>query len=89
MLDQFFSSQHTFYIHTNQELSNLNTCNLLKFIYALPSFEIVAEVSKISDMQSNEVDLNMAYQAERSYYIKIQKLNIDRKLNIFYTNIMD
>ena len=62
---------------------------MLKFLNALTSFEIVAEVSKFSDMQSNEVDLNMAYQADRSYYkVKdIQKLNLDRNLNIFHTNI--
>ena len=29
---------------TNLELSNLNSCNSLKFLNALPSFEIVAEV---------------------------------------------
>ena len=40
---------------TTLELSNLNTCNSLKFLNALPSFEIVAEVSKFSDMQSSEV----------------------------------
>ena len=90
VLDQFFSSHHTFYImYTNLELLNLNTCNSLKFLNVLPSFEKVAEVSKFSDMQSNEVDLNMAYQADRSYYkVKdIQKQNLDRNLNIFHTNI--
>ena len=40
-------------------------------------------------MQSNEVNLNMAYQADCSYYkVKdIQKLNLDRNLNIFHTDI--
>ena len=40
-------------------------------------------------MTTNEVDLNIAYQADCSYYqVKdIQKLNIDRNLNIFHTNI--
>ena len=74
---------------TNLELSNLNTCNSLKLLNALPSFEIVAEVSAISEMQANEVNLNMAFQADCSYYNVqgIQKLKIDRNLNIFHTNI--
>ena len=73
---------------TNLELSNLNTFNFLKFLNALPS-EIVAEVSKFSDMKSHEVDPNMAYQADCLYYkVKdIQKLNLDRNLNIFHTNV--
>ena len=53
---------------TNLELSNLNTYNSLKFRNVLPSFEIVAELSKFSDMQSNEVHLNMVYLADCSYY---------------------
>ena len=74
---------------TNLELSYLNTCNSLKLLNALPSFEIVAEVSAISEMQANEVDLNMVFQADCSYYKVqgIQKLKIDRNLNIFHTNI--
>ena len=44
---------------TNVESSNLYTCNSLKLLNALPSFDIITEVSKFSDMKSNEVDLNM------------------------------
>ena len=44
-------------------------------MHYIPSFEIFAEVSKYSDMQSNEVDLNMYYQVEIC------------NLNIFHTNI--
>ena len=74
---------------TNLELSNLYTCNSLKLLNALPSFEIVAEVSAISEMQANDVDLNMAYHADYAYYKvkEIQNLKLDRNLNIFHTNI--
>ena len=39
-------------------------------------------------MKSNEVDLNMAYQADCTYYeVKdIQKLKLNRSLNIFHSN---
>ena len=62
---------------------------MLKLLNALPSFEIVAEVSAISKMQANDVDLNMAYQADCSCHKvkEIQKLKLDRNLNIFHTNI--
>ena len=71
---------------TNLELSNLYTCNSLKLLNALPSFEIITEVSKFTDMNSKEVDLNMVYQAACSYYevTDIQKLKLDRSLNIFH-----
>ena len=74
---------------TDLELSNLYTCNSLKFLNALPSFEVLSEVSKFSDMSSNEVDLNMAYQADCSYHTveDIKKLKVERNLNIFHTNI--
>ena len=40
-------------------------------------------------MSSNEVDLNMAYQADCSYHTveDIKKLKVERNLNIFHTNI--
>ena len=48
------------------ELSNTNEYNSSKFLNSLPSFEIISEASKFS--QSNDVDLNLAFQNDCSYY---------------------
>ena len=55
----------------------------------IPSFEIISEASKFSDPHSNEVDLNLAYQNNCSYYSvnDFYDLNIKNNLNIFHTNI--
>ena len=78
-----------FTLCNNDELSNVYSCNSLKFLNALPSFEILSEVSKFSDLQLNEVDLNLAYQADCTYYKvgDLQRINLKKNLNIFHTNI--
>lgn len=48
----------------NVELNKLNSSETLGFFNTLPTFEIVSEVSKFSDFQSNEVDINMAFQID-------------------------
>ena len=55
-----------FTLCNNVELSNTNEYNSSKFLNSLPSFEIISEASKFS--QSNDVDLNLAFQNDCSYY---------------------
>ena len=78
-----------FTLCNNMELSNTNECNSSKFLNSLPSFEIISEASKFSQPQSNDVDLNLAFQNDCSYYSvnEISKLNLNNNLNIFHTNI--
>ena len=78
-----------FTLCNNMELSNTNECNSSKFLNSLPSFEIISEASKFSQPQSNDVDLNLAFQNDCSYYSvnEISKLNLNNNLNIFHTYI--
>ena len=71
------------------ELSNINENDSSKFLESLPSFEIIAEASKFSDPQSNDVDLNLAFLNDCTYYSvnELFKLNLNNNLNIFHTNI--
>ena len=71
------------------ELSNTNENDSSKFLQSLPSFEIIAEASKFSDPQSNDVDLNLAFLNDCTYYSvnELFKLSLNNNLNIFHTNI--
>ena len=71
------------------ELSNTNENDSSKFLESLPSFEIIAEASKFSDPQSNDVDLNLAFLNDCTYYSvnELFKLNLNNNLNIFHTSI--
>ena len=51
-----------FTLCNNLELCNTNDNNSSKFLKSLPSFEIISEASKFSQPQSNDVDLNLAFQ---------------------------
>ena len=66
MFDYFQLYEYT--IHTNLELCNTNDNNSSKFLNSIPSFEIISEASKFSQPQSNDVDLNLAFQNDCSYY---------------------
>ena len=57
-----------FTLCNNLELSYTNDNNSSKFLNSLPSFEIISEASKFSQPQSNDVDLNLAFQNDCSYY---------------------
>ena len=78
-----------FTLCNNLELCNTNDNNSSKFLNSLPSFEIISEASKFSQPPSNDVDLNLAFQNDSSYYSvnELFKLNLNNNLNIFYTNI--
>ena len=78
-----------FTLCNNVELSNTNEYNSSKFLNSLPSFEIISEASKFSQPQSNDVDLNLAFQNDYSFYSvnELFKLNLNNNLNIFHTNI--
>ena len=74
---------------TNNDLNNLNSYDSMKFLNSLPNLDIITEVSKFSNLQSAEVDLNMAYQTECNYYSvsEYQKLDLKKKFNIFHSNV--
>ena len=78
-----------FTLCNNVELFNTNEYNSSKFLNSVPSFEIISEASKFSPPQSNDVDLNLAFQNDCSYYSlnELSKLNLNNNLNIFHTNI--
>lgn len=78
-----------FTLCNNLDLLNLNASNSTKFLNSLPTLEIISEISKISDLSSSDVDLNLAYQYDCSYYSvnDIQNLNLNKNLNIFHSNI--
>ena len=61
----------------------------MNFLKSLPSLEILSEVSKFSNLQSAEVDLNMAYQTDCKYYSvdEFQKLNNKKNFNLFHSNV--
>ena len=40
----------------------------MKYLEALPDFEIIAEVSKLSNIQAYQLDLNMANQIDCKFY---------------------
>jgi len=73
----------------NVELDNLNCSETLGFLNSLPNFEIVTETSEFSNLQSAEVDLNMAFQTDCKYYsvIEFQKLKNKRHFNLFHSNV--
>ena len=51
--------------------------------------ELVTEVSKFSNLQAYDLDLNMADQNDCKYYTvnEFQKLNLQKKFNIFHSNV--
>ena len=73
----------------NHDLSKLHSSDSLSFLESLPNLEIVTEVSKISHLQSADIDINMAFQTDCKYYSvnEVQKMNNRKSLNIFHTNI--
>ena len=73
----------------NVDLKNLNCSDSMTFLKSLPSLEIITEVTKFSNLQSAEVDLNMAYQTDCKYYSveEYQKLNNKKKFNLFHSNV--
>ena len=73
----------------NFELSNIHSSDSLSFLESLPNLEIVTEVSKISQLQSADIDINMAFQTDCRYYSvnEVQNINNHKSLNIFHTNI--
>ena len=73
----------------NVELNKLNSSETLGFFNTLPTFEIVSEVSKFSDFQSNEVDINMAFQIDCKYYSvnEYNKLKNNKYFNLFHSNV--
>ena len=73
----------------NVELTNLYSSDTISFLKSLPNFEIVSEVSKFSNLQSVEVDLNMAFQTDCNYYSvkEYQKLKNKRHFNLFHSNV--
>ena len=90
MFNYFQLYEYTpFTLCNNLELCNTNDNNSSKFLNSLPSFEIISEASKFSQPQSNDVDLNLVFQNDCSYYSvnKLFKLNLHNNLNIFHTNI--
>ena len=60
-----------FTLCNNMELCNTNDNNSSKFLNSIPSFEIISEASKFSQPQSNDVDLNMAFQNDCLYVITL------------------
>ena len=73
----------------NVELDNLNSSNTTSYLNSLPSLEIVSEVSKFSNFQPSDIDINMAFQTDCKYYSvdDYKKIKNNRYFNIFHTNI--
>ena len=73
----------------NVELNNLNSSNSTIFLNSLPSLDIVSEVSKFSNFQPSDIDINMAFQTDCKYYSvdDYKKIRNNRYFNIFHSNI--
>ena len=86
-----FQSTVTIFLNSinNFELINLYCSETMSFLDSLPNLEIITEVSKFSNLQSADIDINMAFQTDCKYYSvnDTQKLNNNKSLNIFHTNI--
>ena len=78
-----------FTICDNTELSNINTCNSMSFLNALPSIDVANETVNFSYTASNEIDVELPSNTDSRYYsvTEFQKLNKPKNLNIFHTNI--
>ena len=73
---------------SNLDLSNLNCSETMGFLDSLPNFEIVTEVSNYSNLQSAEIDINMAFQSDcntkgilviKNIYLRPHSNNNDRR----------
>ena len=61
----------------------------MKFLESLPELELVTDVSKFSNLQAYDLDLNMANQSDCKYYTvnEFRKMNLQKKFNIFHSNV--
>ena len=48
----------------NFELTNLYCSESMRFLDSLPNLEIISEISKFSNLQSADIDINMAFQTD-------------------------
>ena len=71
------------------ELQNIQNSNSMRMLDALPTFEVVNEVSKFANVDCNDVDLNIINNINCRYYsvddfYKLQsKVGEGRNFNIF------
>ena len=72
----------------NTELLNINTCNTMSFLEALPSIEVVNETTNFSQI-SNDIDVELPNNTNSKYFSinEFHKLYKPKNLNIFHTNI--
>ena len=74
---------------SNSEFFNLRNISTENLQNSLPNFEIINESLNNSALQSQDVDLNLAFQTDCRYYSvnEFQSLNNTKHLNVFHTNI--
>ena len=78
-----------FTICDNFELLNINNAKSMHFLESLPSVDIINETLQFSNLSTTDINDELPYRTSCKYYSvnEFEHLNINKKFNIFHTNI--